>query len=101
MPSCGNARAISADSRGRSEAGAAPSRCAAAASWAWPRSTDGSGWSGRWIKKLAVMIRCSATIEATTSAAICPLIRFRLKKPVSCHDQLLAAVTASTLGVNI
>jgi hypothetical protein len=49
--------AMSADSRGRSEAGAAPSNCTEAASWPWPRSDDGSGWSGRCSRKLAVMIR--------------------------------------------
>ncbi len=34
MPSCEKARAMSAESRGRSDAGAAPSSCTAAASWA-------------------------------------------------------------------
>ena len=50
---------------------------------AWPRSDDGSGWSGRCIRKLAVMIRCSATIETTTSAAIWPLMPRRFRKPSS------------------
>ena len=37
----------------------APRRAAAtaAASWLCPRSIDGSSWSGRWIRKVAVMIR--------------------------------------------
>src|SRR3954451_19756568 len=42
---------------GKAAGGAAPSNCTEAASWPWPRSDDGSGWSGRCSKKLAVMIR--------------------------------------------
>ena len=105
MPSCGKARAISASSRGRSDAGAAPSNCAAAASCACPRSIDGSGWSGRWIRKLAVMIRCRPTIETTTSAAICPLMRLQIQEAEQLHDQLPRGnrvdLIGSTLGVNM
>ena len=34
-------------------------------------------------ESVAVMIRWIATIEATTSAAICPLMPLRLRKPIS------------------
>src|SRR5689334_18365939 len=80
MSSCGKARARSAMSRGRSVAGAVPSSCAELASCAAPSSPPNSSRSGRCSRNVAVKTSCRPTIEATTSAAICPPIPRRFRK---------------------
>ena len=95
MPSCGKARAMSADSRGRSDAGAAPSNCTAATSWPWPRSDDGSGWSGRLQQETRgddQMKRCDRDDDEG-----CDLAADAAQVQKALHDQWPVAVTASTL----